>query len=111
MLAGGAVLAASLILFASMPSLPLGVSALVLVGIAATVFSTMIATKIQLDVPREMRGRVIGLYTITLIGLPSLGSLAMAALARIFGAPPTVMAGAAVLAAALLWGLRALRSS
>jgi len=59
-----------------------GVVLLVLVGIAATVFSTMIATMIQLRVPGELRGRVISLYTITLIGLPSLGALGVAALAN-----------------------------
>jgi hypothetical protein len=69
----------------------------------------MIATKIQLDVPRELRGRVIGLYTITLIGMPSLGSLAMAALARRVGAPAAVAMGAGVLAVAIVLGARALR--
>ena len=58
---------------------------LVVVGIAATVFSTMIATMIQLRVPGELRGRVISLYAITLIGLPSLGALGVAALADTLG--------------------------
>jgi hypothetical protein len=110
MLASGFALAAALVLFARAPSLPAGVAVLVVVGIAATVFSTMIATKIQLDVPRALRGRVIGLYTITLIGMPSLGSLAMAAIARRVGAPMAVTFGAAVLAVAMLWGTRALHS-
>ena len=45
----------------------------------------MIATVIQLRVPGELRGRVMSLYAITLIGLPSLGSLGVAALARSLG--------------------------
>lgn len=111
MLTGGAALVAALLLFAWMPVLPLGVGMLVLVGISVTIFSTMIATKIQLEVPRELRGRVIGLYTITLIGLPALGSLAMAALARFAGAPQAVTCGALVLGVALLVASRALGDS
>jgi MFS family permease len=111
MLWSGAALALSLLVFARMPSLALGALVLVLVGVAATVFTTMIATKIQLDVPRELRGRVIGLYTITLIGMPSLGSLGMAALARKVGAPLAVTMGAAVLAVAIVVGARALTRS
>jgi hypothetical protein len=45
----------------------------------------MIATVIQLRVPGQLRGRVMSLYAITLIGLPSLGSLGVAALARDLG--------------------------
>ena len=100
-LVSGAALAASVVVFSRMPSLPLGIASLVVVGAMATIFSTMIATKIQLDVPRELRGRVIGLFTITLIGLPSLGSLAMAAIARQVGAPFAVLVGGLVLMVAV----------
>jgi hypothetical protein len=58
---------------------------LVAAGVAATVFTTMIATLIQLEVPGELRGRVMSLYAVTLIGLPSLGSLGVAALAKALG--------------------------
>src|SRR5687767_8394167 len=40
---------------------------------------------IQLRVPGELRGRVMSLYAITLIGLPSLGALGVAAVARALG--------------------------
>jgi hypothetical protein len=40
---------------------------------------------IQLRVPGELRGRVISLYAITLIGLPSLGALGVAAVAQALG--------------------------
>jgi MFS family permease len=62
-----------------------GVALLVIVGVASTVFATMIATMIQLRVPGELRGRVMSLYAITLIGLPSLGALGVAALADTLG--------------------------
>jgi MFS family permease len=101
MIASGAALAVALGAFAYMPVLPLGVAMLVVVGICATVFTTMIATKIQLDVPREMRGRVVGIYTITLIGMPALGALVMAAVARRVGAPGAVVGGAMTLLVAM----------
>lgn len=66
-----------------------GVALLVVVGVTSTVFTTMIATMIQLRVPGELRGRVISLYAITLIGLPSLGALGVAALAHGLAGNPT----------------------
>jgi hypothetical protein len=82
LVASGLVFCAALAAFALCPWFWPGVALLVLVGISSTVFTTMIATVIQLSVPGELRGRVISLYAITLIGLPSLGALGVAALAR-----------------------------
>ena len=62
-----------------------GVALLVAAGVTSTVFTTMIATLIQLEVPGELRGRVMSLYAVTLIGLPALGSLGVAALAKALG--------------------------
>lgn len=91
----------------------IGVVLLVVVGIAATVFTTMIATVIQLRVPGELRGRVMSLYAITLIGLPALGSLGVAAAAHALGtasvgAPRAITLGAAVLGSVLVVGARLL---
>src|SRR5262245_48080843 len=82
----GLIFCAALAAFVLCPWFWAGVVLLVVVGIAATVFSTMIATMIQLRVPGELRGRVMSLYAITLIGLPSLGALGVAALANTLGA-------------------------
>lgn len=85
MLASGLVFCAALIAFALVPWFWAGVALLVLVGVASTVFTTLIATVIQLRVPGQLRGRVMSLYAITLIGLPSLGALGVAALADRLG--------------------------
>jgi MFS family permease len=85
LIASGLVFCAALTAFVLSPLFWLGAALLVVVGIAATVFSTMIATMIQLRVPGELRGRVMSLYAITLIGLPSLGALGMAGLAASLG--------------------------
>lgn len=102
MLVSGLGMCALLAAFALSPWFWLGLPLLVLVGFAATVFTTTIATAIQLRVPGELRGRVMSLYTITLIGLPSLGALGVASAARGLGAPLAIVAGAALLLLVLL---------
>src|SRR4029077_10211161 len=82
LIVAGLVFCAALVAFALCPFFWLGVALLVIVGVAATGFSTMIATMLQLRVPGELRGRVMSLYAITLIGLPSLGALGVAAAAN-----------------------------
>ena len=102
MIGAGLALSGSLALFAMARTLALGVALVVAIGIAATVFTTMIATVIQLRVPGQLRGRVIALYVSTLIGLPSLGALGIAAIAKYLGsAPRAIELGAVVFAAAL----------
>lgn len=85
MVASGILMCICLALFALSPWYWLGVALLVVVGIASTVFTTMISTTIQLRTPNEVRGRVMSFYAATLIGLPSLGALGVAAVARELG--------------------------
>ncbi len=61
--------------FAVAPWWWLGVIMLVFVGIIGTAATTMIATMLQLSVPGHLRGRVMSLHAVTLIGIPSLGGL------------------------------------
>jgi MFS family permease len=106
MLVNGLLFSLSLIAFALSPNLGMGCALLFVAGITSTVFSTIISTFIQLLVPDEMRGRAMSLYTVTLIGLPSLGALGSGALAEWFGgtqgAPLAVLLGAVVLGVILL---------
>jgi MFS family permease len=106
MVASGLIFSLCLIFFALSPFFALGLVLLFIAGITSTVFSTLISTFIQLSVPNEMRGRVMSLYTVTLIGLPSLGALGSGALAEwlggVEGAPHAVLLGAIVLTVILL---------
>ncbi len=106
MLLGGLIFCASLIIFALSPFFVLALVLLFVAGVTSTVFSTIISTFIQLSVPNEMRGRVMSLYTVTLIGLPSLGALGSGALAEwlggVEGAPHAVLWGAIVLTLILI---------
>ncbi|MBA3943506.1 MAG: MFS transporter [Herpetosiphonaceae bacterium] len=81
LLGSGLITCLALAAFALSPQFIPGLVLLAIVGIAVSVFGTMIATMLQLDVPSELRGRVLSLYAITLIGIPSLGSLGIAAVA------------------------------
>jgi MFS family permease len=106
MLLAGFLFSLSLIAFALSPSLWIGAALLFVAGMTSTVFSTIISTFIQFSVPNEMRGRVMSLYTVTLIGLPSLGALGTGAVAEwlggIQGAPRAILLGAVALAVVLL---------
>lgn len=106
MVVSGILFSVLLILFARSPMFMPGVVLLFLAGVAATVFTTVISTQLQLTSPHELRGRVMSLYAITLIGLPSLGAMAVGALAEqlggLQGAPEAVIIGAVILGIAVL---------
>ena len=111
MLVSGLLFALSLVVFAISPSFILGMVMLVIAGVTSAVFTTIISTFIQLAVPNEMRGRMMSLYTVTLIGLPSLGALGSGALAEwlggVEGSPHAVLLGAVILGVVLLFVLPA----
>lgn len=106
MISSGLVFTLTLIAFALSQSLALGILLLFIAGVSSTVFGTIISTFIQMATPNELRGRVMSLYAITLIGLPSLGALATGSLAEVLGgisgAPRAVLLGALVLGAGLI---------
>ncbi|MGE5400229.1 MAG: MFS transporter [Ignavibacteriales bacterium] len=107
MIISGFIFSLSVILFALSPSLIMGIIFQLSGGIAATVYGTIIATFIQVAVPNELRGRIISLYTITLIGIPSLGALGSGAFAEILGgiqgAPRAVLIGGLVVGIVLIF--------
>jgi MFS family permease len=88
LIAGGLVFSLTVILFALSPAFWPGVVLLFIGGVAFTVFGTIIATFIQIAVPDELRGRVMSLYSITLIGLPSLGAMVSGGVAELLGGIP-----------------------
>lgn len=76
-------------------------------GVTSTVFGTIISTFIQMVVPNELRGRAMSLYSITLIGLPSLGALGVGASAEFLGglsgAPHAVLIGGIIVGLVLIF--------
>lgn len=101
--------AALLIGYSTSRSLLLSLGLLVLVGIASQVTATVINTALQLIVPRTLRGRVLSFYTITVIGLASLGALGTGIVAEATGPALAVGGAAALMALAAIALVPALR--
>ena len=85
-------------LIALSPPFPVALAVLALAGLTSTLFSAAIATSLQQRVPRDLRGRVMSLYTITLIGIASLGALGSSAVAAAVSAPTAYIGGASLFA-------------
>jgi MFS family permease len=87
---------------------------LLIAGILNALFGTSIATLIQTNAPGALRGRAMSVYTITVIGIPSLGAMGTASVAELLGPRNAVGLAAgclAVLAAGLLLRGRTVREA
>ncbi|HYB74173.1 MAG TPA: MFS transporter, partial [Candidatus Sulfotelmatobacter sp.] len=66
---------------------------LVLLGIFHTLFLANCNTTLQLGVPGELRGRIMGLYAFVFSGVTPIGSLLMGSVAETFGVAAAYAAG------------------
>jgi MFS family permease len=83
-------------------SMPLTLVILTVVGWSISTFSSCTNAAIQARVRDEVRGRVVGVYSMFLVGSGPLGSLVTAALAGAGGAPlPLAVAGVTCTVAAV----------
>jgi len=89
------VTALFLVFFAYASWLPVSLACLVAIGIASMIFRASGLTLIQLNVPDEFRGRVMGLYHLE-AGFRSIGALLYGAAASLVGTPMTVLLGGVV---------------
>ena len=80
---------ASLVLFAMSTSYHLSLALMLVAGVTQAITWTVIATLILSHTAQSMRGRVMGLRTGVVIGLP-FGNLLAGAAAERFGAPPAL---------------------
>ena len=103
MLVGTAVLsqAALLITFAVMPWYVGALPLLLLVGVMNALAGASIATLIQLSVPGDLRGRVMSIYMLTVIGVPSVGAFVLGALAVPLGVRGAVGLGGVIVVLAV----------
>jgi MFS family permease len=69
------------------------------VGFFTVIATSLIAATIQLRVPHELRGRVMSLYMLTIIGIPSAGAFLSGALADLFGVQVAIATGAVLVIA------------
>jgi len=93
---GMALFAAAQLFFTASRFLPLAMLFLAVAGWAMIIFFTTANTLVQSTTPDALRGRVMGIYSLTFTGTSPLGSLQAGLLADHFGAPVAVRVGATV---------------
>jgi MFS family permease len=83
--------------FAASRSYALSIGLLFVTGLAGTAAGATIATLLQAQSPGRLRGRVMSLQTLAIIGMGPLGGLISGALAQVVPAPVAVAACACVI--------------
>jgi MFS family permease len=112
--AGSFVLPAAMMAFTVVRWIPLSFALLVLVGWGFMSVANTSNALVQTSVPDELRGRVMGLYTLVFFGGMTLGALLIGTVAERIGEPTTVFINAAVVlavAAVIWWRLPFIRKS
>lgn len=94
---------ATLILFAISRSYPVALITLAIVGVTFIPQLSLCNMLIQSNIPDEIRGRVMSVYTLMIFGANPLGALLSGAMAQVVGAPITILISAvAVIAISLI---------
>lgn len=96
----------TIVAFALSRNYPLSLALLAINGFAATAFGAVVATIIQLDTEGRLRGRVMSLYTITVIGLGPLGSLISGSLATVIPVSYAVAIPALIVLSFIVYAMR-----
>tara|TARA_B100000959_G_C14993997_1_gene629283 strand:+ start:6034 stop:7305 length:1272 start_codon:yes stop_codon:yes gene_type:complete len=102
MLGGTITFTVAVISFAFSPSFYVALAFLFIGGLSNTIFFVVAMTVLQLRVPEQMRGRVMGIYTITFSFIP-LGGVMGGYVASIYDERVAVGIGAAILASIFLF--------
>jgi MFS family permease len=101
LLVAGTCLGLALMVFSASPGMWLALPMLMLVGFSNTFYLTHVSTLLQQQVPDQLRGRVMGLYSLCWNMLP-LGGLLGGALAAAVDARFAVLVGGGLVAATTL---------
>jgi MFS family permease len=91
-----ATLCAGLVALALVGHFATAAAVLALLGCAQILFTTGCNTVLQLSAPNELRGRVMGLYTVTFAGMTPFGSLLVGMVAEHQGVQAACAAGGAI---------------
>jgi MFS family permease len=104
MLFAGFLFSGLVVAFAYSPNYWFALSMMFLIGIPHMIFITLSMTILQIRVPPELRGRVIGLYTLALSMIP-LGGLVGGGIAELLDVQLALSISAGVFGMACLWVL------
>ncbi|MEY2490993.1 MAG: hypothetical protein QOC70_2935 [Verrucomicrobiota bacterium] len=108
-LGGIGIFSAALALFAFNKNIYLGTLLLAIVGFGIVLYFSTSNTVLQSIVPDEMRGRVMGIWTLIFGGMIPLGSLQAGLMADFLGTPATIATGALICALAAVVTLNVIR--
>lgn len=103
-LVGSAIFGSLLMLFAHSSSFALSLGLIFFLGLFNQIYLTSINTILQLNLPNDLRGRVLGLFGLTWDLMP-LGGAISGTVAEFAGAPTAVALGGFLVAALGLYGL------
>lgn len=90
MFAGSFILPALMLVFSMVRILPFSLIVLVGIGWGLMVLFNTSNAIVQLHVPDQLRGRVMGIFTLTFFGMMPVGSMVSGQLAARFGEPTTI---------------------
>jgi MFS family permease len=94
---GSLVMPLLMIVFAFVRWLPFSLLSLLLTGWGFMILANTSNAMVQTQLPDELRGRVMGIYTMIFLGFYPLGSLLAGGLAGVLGEPVTVTLSALIL--------------
>lgn len=105
MQAGSFILPVLMLVFTIVRVLPLSLFVLVGIGWGLMVLFNTSNAIVQLHVPDQLRGRVMGIFTLTFFGMMPVGSMVSGQLAARFGEPATIAFSGVLLLlfAVLIW--------
>ena len=90
-LIGAVGVGVAMFLFANVSQIPYGVAVTSMLGFFATMVSIGSQSEMQIKVDNDLRGRVMSLWTLVIIGGPAIGSIAAGALASSVGSTYTLL--------------------
>ncbi|MBC8103067.1 MAG: MFS transporter [Cytophagales bacterium] len=102
---GGIGFCAAILLFSWSNPLPVALGVLLVAGALSTVFTSTVQTLLQRLADERMRGRVMSLFTICVLGMWPLGALPLSWVSDHFGVRAAVSGGAAIAALLIVTAL------
>jgi MFS family permease len=99
---GAALFGVLLLLFAYSRAFPFSLALAFVLGMAGQFYVTAINTVLQLNLPEQLRGRVMGVYGLTWDLMP-VGGMVAGTIAEFAGAPAAVAVGGTFVSGLALW--------
>ena len=99
---GAALFGVLLLLFAYSRAFPFSLALAFVLGMSGQFYITAINTVLQLNLPEQLRGRVMGVYGLTWDLMP-VGGMVAGTIAEFAGAPAAVAVGGACVSGLALW--------